>query len=89
MINLSQPDKLFHLKFCLGASFGMSLLFTPMIGFITAMAIGIAKELWDLSGHGCFEWNDLLADLIGAIGGALCSLLVKNLIYLAMLYLNL
>jgi hypothetical protein len=36
------------------------------------LAIGIAKEIYDkVSGKGCAEWSDLLADFVGVIIGIL------------------
>lgn len=68
-------DKLGHIKLCAGIALTLSLAFSPQIGFGIAMGVGVAKECWDLCGHGTPEWGDLLADLVGAIlgcGGAIC-----------------
>lgn len=36
------------------------------------LSIGIAKEIYDkVSGKGCAEWSDLLADFVGVIIGIL------------------
>ena len=38
-----------------------------------AVGAGLAKELWDLDGHGDASWRDLGWDLIGAATGLLVS----------------
>jgi putative lipoprotein len=35
----------------------------------TSLAIGGAKEAWDLAGHGDPSWRDLAWDFIGTVGG--------------------
>jgi putative lipoprotein len=34
-----------------------------------AFSLGIAKELWDLSGHGDASWRDLTWDAVGTVAG--------------------
>ena len=34
-----------------------------------AFSLGIAKELWDLSGHGDASWRDLTWDAVGTVTG--------------------
>ena len=34
-----------------------------------AFSVGIAKELWDLSGHGDASWRDLTWDAVGTVAG--------------------
>lgn len=48
-------------------------LFLPWWGAaLITLAIGIGKEVYDkVSGKGCAEWLDLLADVIGIIIGIL------------------
>src|SRR5262244_2821018 len=38
-----------------------------------ALSAGIAKEVWDLSGHGDASWRDLTWDVIGATTGTLLA----------------
>ena len=38
-----------------------------------AVGAGVAKELWDLDGHGDASWRDLSWDLLGAATGLLIS----------------
>jgi putative lipoprotein len=45
-------------------------------GAALAVGAGVAKELWDLDGHGDASWKDLSWDLIGAATGVLFSLAV-------------
>lgn len=42
-------------------------------GAALAVGAGVAKELWDLDGHGDASWRDLGWDLIGAATGLLFS----------------
>jgi hypothetical protein len=36
------------------------------------MSIGIVKEIYDkVSGRGCAEWGDLLADVLGIVIGVM------------------
>ncbi len=42
-------------------------------GAALAVGAGVAKELWDLDGHGDASWRDLGWDLIGATTGVLLS----------------
>jgi putative lipoprotein len=39
----------------------------------TSLAIGAAKEAWDLTGHGDASWRDLTWDLIGTASGLLVA----------------
>jgi putative lipoprotein len=34
-----------------------------------AFSLGVAKELWDLSGHGDASWRDLTWDAVGTVTG--------------------
>jgi putative lipoprotein len=45
-------------------------------GAALAVGAGVAKELWDLDGHGDASWKDLTWDLIGATTGVLFSLVI-------------
>jgi putative lipoprotein len=42
-------------------------------GATLALGAGVAKELWDLGGHGDASWRDLSWDVIGAATGLLVS----------------
>lgn len=43
-----------------------------LIGFGASMAVGVAKEVYDLLMGGKFDLEDILADLAGAICGVMC-----------------
>ena len=39
---------------------------------LITLAIGVGKEIYDkVSGKGCSEWGDLLADVVGILIGVL------------------
>ena len=38
-----------------------------------ALGLGIAKEVWDLSGHGDASWRDLTWDVVGTTTGVLVA----------------
>jgi putative lipoprotein len=42
-------------------------------GAALAVGAGVAKELWDLDGHGDASWRDLGWDFMGAATGLLVS----------------
>jgi putative lipoprotein len=52
-----------------------SALFTDRVGWRWAtgatlgLSAGVAKELWDLSGHGDASWRDLTWDVAGTLTG--------------------
>lgn len=48
-------------------------LFLPWwVAALITLAIGIGKEVYDkLSGKGCAEWEDLVADVVGILIGIL------------------
>jgi putative lipoprotein len=41
--------------------------------FCLALGAGIAKETWDLTGHGDASWRDLTWDVVGATTGTLIA----------------
>ena len=45
------------------------------VGFGVAVAVGVSKELYDrYVQHEVFDWQDIVADVIGAVVGAIMSL---------------
>jgi putative lipoprotein len=38
-----------------------------------ALGLGVAKELWDLTGHGDASWRDLTWDVVGTTTGVLMA----------------
>lgn len=60
------------------ASILMHILpFSRIAGFVSsvllAIAVGVAKELYDKKDYGLFDKKDIYADIIGAFFGALMS----------------
>jgi uncharacterized protein YfiM (DUF2279 family) len=53
-----------------------------LVGGSLAMGVGVAKELWDLSGHGDPSWRDLTWDAFGTAAGLLTSWLVDRVVTL-------
>jgi putative lipoprotein len=57
------------------AGYGTSALFSEKTrvrlatGAVLGLGAGVAKELWDLSGHGDASWRDLTWDLAGTVTG--------------------
>lgn len=50
----------------------LSLFLPWWVAALITLAIGVCKEVYDkVSGWGCSEWGDLLADLIGILIGVL------------------
>lgn len=46
-----------------------------LVGFVTAATVGLVKELRDRREPGnMFSWGDVIADLVGAVAGAVMSL---------------
>lgn len=72
-------DKRFHFLFCMG----IAILLSPFpfnLWFYIPMLVGVIKEIYDLCGFGTFEWNDLLADLLGTVCGGVIGFCIKFLI---------
>ena len=63
-------DKLLHFSCAMMCMIAVSLLTNDSFGLIVSLAVSLGKELYDkLSGRGCAEWSDLIADVVGiAIG---------------------
>lgn len=49
-------------------------LISAVVTVVTTLAIGVAKEFYDKKDYGLFDWNDILADVCGALIGAIISL---------------
>lgn len=65
-------DKLKHVVVSAIIAVALNLFLPWWIAGLITLSIGIGKEVYDkVSGKGCAEWKDLLADLIGIIIGVL------------------
>jgi putative lipoprotein len=51
-----------------------------VVGASFALGLGIAKELWDLSGHGDASWRDLTWDVVGTATGVLVAYAIDRVI---------
>lgn len=79
-------DKVAHFVVCwlmvcvavilLNGALGVDVVAARSVAFLAAVAVGVAKELWDKSRGGVFDLGDLLADALGAGAGVLMSLLL-------------
>lgn len=79
-------DKVAHFVACwlmvcvavilLNGALGVDVGAARVVAFLAAVAVGVAKELWDKSRGGVFDLGDLLADALGAGAGVLMSLLL-------------
>ena len=63
-------DKLKHVVVSAAIAAALSLVLPWWAAASVTLAIGIGKEVYDkVSGKGCAEWGDLLADMVGIIIG--------------------
>ena len=60
-------DKQAHFFSGMALAFTVGLFSDPLWGFLAAMAAGIAKEAWDMSGRGTPDALDMMATLSGGI----------------------
>lgn len=73
-------DKYIHVVVCIVIA-GLIAHIVPcpkvisaIVAVVVTIAIGVAKEFYDKKDYGLFDWNDILADVCGAVIGALISL---------------
>lgn len=71
-----EKDKILHFTCCLLITIIMSLITNIPIGFVTAVIIGLGKELIDKLDYGLFDIKDLIADILGASLGTVIMLLL-------------
>lgn len=65
-------DKLKHIVVSAILMVALNLILPTWVAALITLCIGIGKEIYDkVSGKGCAEWLDLLADIIGIIIGVL------------------
>lgn len=61
-------DKLKHFAACLAITLIVGLIH-PIFGAAVAMAVGVAKEVYDSKRGGEFDWLDIAADVVGTLCG--------------------
>lgn len=65
-------DKYKHIVVSAIIAVALNLLLPWWVAGLVTLAIGVGKEVYDkVSGKGCAEWKDLLADLVGILIGVL------------------
>ncbi len=64
-------DKQAHFYSGMAVCFAVGLFTTPFIGMIVAIAAGMAKEAWDMGGHGTPDALDLIATSLGGFAAFL------------------
>lgn len=65
-------DKYKHIMVSAIIMVALNLFLPWWIAALITFAIGIGKEIYDkVSGKGCAEWGDLIADLVGILIGIL------------------
>lgn len=65
-------DKLKHIVVSAIICVALNLFLPWWVAAGITFAVGIGKEVYDMvSGKGCSEWDDLLADVIGILIGVL------------------
>lgn len=82
-----QTDKIKHLAVCflvsataavIESAFGASYPLSLLAGMIAGLAIGVGKEYGDRCAVGNrWDWNDIMADAIGALLGSGVGALVS------------
>jgi len=78
-VGLLRPDRLQHVT--LSYTSGLMVGFAseaPAAAAASALAIGVAKELWDLHRGGRFDPLDLAAAAVGAAGAALTTITLSR-----------
>lgn len=72
MNRLLTEDKLKHIVVSAVIAVALNLFLPWWAAGVITLAIGVGKEVYDkVSGKGCAEWEDLLADLVGVLIGLL------------------
>ena len=65
-------DKVMHVETCaLIAVVAKRCSGCVVIGAAVALGVGLLKELYDVATGGVFDWNDVAADAVGAVIGAM------------------
>lgn len=65
-------DKIIHFIVCFVLAVLTALITSNIIiGWLSAVVVGVAKELYDRYSDGLFDIKDLIADVLGATCGIL------------------
>jgi putative lipoprotein len=65
-------DKYKHIVVSAIIAVVLNLILPWWVAGLVTLSIGVGKEVYDkVSGKGCAEWKDLLADVIGILIGIL------------------
>lgn len=65
-------DKYKHIVVSAIITVVLNLILSWWVAGLVTLSIGVGKEVYDkVSGKGCAEWKDLLADVIGILIGIL------------------
>ena len=65
-------DKLLHVVVSAALSAVLALVLPWWAAALVTLMVGVAKEFYDkVSGRGCAEWKDLLADVVGIVIGVM------------------
>lgn len=73
-------DKYIHVVVCIVIAglithlLPFTRLISAIVAAVVASVIGVAKEVYDKKDYGLFDRNDILADVCGAVIGALISI---------------
>lgn len=55
---------------------GAGCLLSACVGFVVSLAVGIGKECYDkFKEKEMFDWGDIKADIIGALGGSVIGMI--------------
>lgn len=83
LVNKIGADKFIHLLVCIiiaenvatydAQVFNRSAIIATIVGIVTAIVIGIGKEVIDFFRNGLFDFKDLKFDCYGAILGGLLA----------------
>lgn len=70
-------DKIIHFIVCFVlAAFTALITNSIIIGWLSAVVVGVAKELYDRYSYGVFDIYDLIADVLGATCGILILIVI-------------
>lgn len=75
-----QVDKILHFLVCFMITFVLSFI-NPIFGAFVALMLGLHKEFTDSHKLGnTWSWGDILADVLGIIGGILLWFIITLLL---------